>query len=93
MTWSNGMHHAIDEGERREHKRAGNGMLAFRLLTPVARSRCRLCWVRKTQPKIPLKAPSDCCAAFGANAEGGAAAGALSGAKGLIAFISAWAPL
>ena len=71
---THGMHHAIDEGERGEHHCAGQGMIAFRAFgdLPVARSRCRLCCVRKTQPKIPLNAPGDCCAVLGAaNAEGG----------------------
>ena len=39
-----------------------------------------LCCVRNTQPKMPPKAPGDCCAALGAAKAEGGAAGALSGA-------------
>jgi hypothetical protein len=29
VTWTHGMHHAIDKGERGKHHRASHGMVAF----------------------------------------------------------------
>jgi hypothetical protein len=86
------MHHAVDEAQRREHRRASHRIVAFEALTLVARSRCRLCCVRRTQLKtLPNATGAGSGATFGAANADGRAADPPGLANGLSGFVSACA--
>ena len=86
---THGMHHAIDEGERREHDRARQGMIAFQTLDPGGEVALQALLGAQDPTEDPTEGSRRLLrGAWGANAEGGDAGG-LSAANGSSGFISA----